>query len=257
MLPYIHIYNINISTYTLCAIFGIIASLIVVILVNRKYAPRIMPSDIVIMMCYVFVGVIFGAKLFQIIGIIAKSIINHNSISLHSLLNGIGVFYGGLIGGFISLASYSKVYRVNLFEVCNAFVPGVLLFHSIGRVGCFLVGCCYGKEAEWGIAFFSSMHAPNGVKLIPVQLFGSFLNFVFFILLLATNHAKKSVYELSFPLYLILYAVCRFFLEFFRGDESRGVYILSISQWISIPIFILGICLLLYLSKKISNKTKC
>jgi phosphatidylglycerol:prolipoprotein diacylglycerol transferase len=119
----------------------------------------------------------------------------------------------------------------------------------MGRIGCFLTGCCYGKETHLpiGILFHHSSVAPNGVALFPTQLLEAGFEGVMACFLVYAFYRKKALSKglLRNPLYvyLISYAVFRFFLEFFRGDAVRGMLFgLSTSQWIS--LIVIMICLL-------------
>ena len=115
-------------------------------------------------------------------------------------------------------------------------VPAIPLFHAFGRVGCFCAGCCYGVEAPepWGIAFTHAVAGPNGVPLLPVQLWESGAELVIFVILL-WYAARTRARERLLPAYVLLYAPTRFVLEFFRGDSARRLYgPLSTSQWLSL-----------------------
>ncbi|MCL1952665.1 MAG: prolipoprotein diacylglyceryl transferase, partial [Oscillospiraceae bacterium] len=110
-------------------------------------------------------------------------------------------------------------------------------FHACGRVGCFCAGCCYGREAAWGIAFTHAPGAPNGVPLVPVQLFEAGFNLLLMAAILIFKPERRRP-GLLLPLYLAAYAAARFVLEFFRGDSGRGVLLLSTSQWISLLVIL-------------------
>lgn len=131
-------------------------------------------------------------------------------------------------------------------------IPSVALAQGFGRIGCFLAGCCYGKEAEgWlSVTFHNSDFAPNGVALVPTQIYSSILDFVHFAVLLYIARHKKAHGQVA-ACYMIFYSAGRFCLEFFRGDLIRGsVGSLSTSQFISIFIFAAGILLLTGVSGK-------
>lgn len=125
-------------------------------------------------------------------------------------------------------------------------MPSVALAQAFGRIGCFLAGCCYGKETESaiGVIFKNSPFAPNGIKLIPTQLISSLLLFILtFVLVRYADKTWRRPFKVA-GLYMILYSIGRFIIEFFRGDEERGnIGFLSTSQFISIFILIGGIIL--------------
>ena len=131
------------------------------------------------------------------------------------------------------------------------------LAQGFGRIGCFLAGCCYGKETEsvFSVIFQNSEYAPNHVALIPTQLYSSGLDFLHFLLLLLIARNKKEDGQVT-ACYLIFYSIGRFVIEFFRGDIIRGsVGILSTSQFISIFTGIAGIVLLIRIRKKRDSKS--
>ena len=159
--------------------------------------------------------------------------------SLHNLLyytlNGGIVFYGGLIGVIIGLLTMSHILHKNSAFLLDEISISFPLFHSIARIGCLLGGCCYGIPWTWGVRMVES---PDIIRF-PVQIAESICNLGIFVLL--TIRAKKKGERTgSFFLYMGLYAICRFILEFYRGDPDRGVWSLglSTSQFISLYILI-------------------
>lgn len=155
------------------------------------------------------------------------------------------VVYGGMIGGALAGFLCCKKRRLR-FEWCDLLMPSVALAQSFSRIGCFLAGCCYGREMDCpiSIVFHHSGIAPNGVPLFPTQLVSSGLDF-FLCLMLLWTVGRSKVEGRIFALYLILYSASRFVIEFFRGDLLRGsVGGLSTSQWIALFVFTAGVILL-------------
>ena len=131
-------------------------------------------------------------------------------------------------------------------------MPSVELAQGFGRIGCFLAGCCYGRETNsvLSVTFQNSYFAPNHVALIPTQIYSSVLDFLHFALLLYIGRHKKSDGQVA-AFYLIFYSIGRFVLEFFRGDLIRGsVGSLSTSQFISLFILAAGMLILITRTKK-------
>ena len=156
------------------------------------------------------------------------------------LLFGGQVFYGGLLGGIAAGAIYAKVTKLERFgEYADIVAAAVPLFHFFGRIGCFLGGCCYGIESDFGFTFHHSLvEAANGVNRFPVQLFEAGFNLLLFVFILTLLNKKKLRNRLFF-LYLFIYAIGRFILEYFRGDSYRGfLFGLSTSQIISLMILV-------------------
>ena len=125
-------------------------------------------------------------------------------------------------------------------------MPGVAFAQGCGRIGCFLAGCCYGKEtsAWYGVTFPADSLAPAGVSLIPTQLISSAGDFLFALILfvlqrrLYKKNGKTSGAVAG--VYLMLYAVGRFLIEFLRNDPRGSVGVLSTSQFIAIFMFAAG-----------------
>ena len=163
-----------------------------------------------------------------------------------------------LVGGFFCAGLlYCRIRKLVFFKYADVILPSVALAQGFGRIGCFLAGCCYGKETEsvFSVIFQNSEYAPNHVALIPTQLYSSGLDFLHFLLLLLIARNKKEDGQVT-ACYLIFYSIGRFVIEFFRGDIIRGsVGILSTSQFISIFTGIAGIVLLIRIRKKRDSKS--
>lgn len=160
-------------------------------------------------------------------------------------------FIAGLLGGVMSFVLlvyfFAKEERKNILIILNLIIPGIILAHAIGRIGCFSVGCCYGLPTEsiFGIYF------PEGtipydlgirVKIHPTQLYEAIFLFGLFFLL-----KLKLFKNNEFSCYLIFYAIFRFILEvFFRGDSRGLIFNIAPSVLLSILMFIIGIVLLCY-----------
>lgn len=182
-----------------------------------------------------------GAKLLYCI-VEIKSFLNEPM----RVLSGNGfVLYGGIIGGILTAIIYCKHKKVNFFEYFDFAMPSVAIAQGFGRIGCFLAGCCYGRETDSciGIMFHNSSIAPNGIKLIPTQLFSSVGNFLIVIMLLLYARKNRKTGRVG-ALYLILYSVGRFIIEFFRNDYRGNVGVLSTSQFISMVILAIGVTML-------------
>lgn len=161
------------------------------------------------------------------------------------------VVYGGIIAGVLAAWIYCKVKKLVFLEYFDLIMPEVALAQGFGRIGCFLAGCCYGRptESAIGIAFTHSHYAPNGIKLIPTQLISSAGMFVIAGILFYYGRKKRIPGKIS-ALYLLLYSIGRFIIEFFRNDYRGEIGILSTSQFISLFMFAAGIVFMVILSKK-------
>lgn len=253
MYPYIHVFGKELPSYWLMSMIGILAVGIFAFMRRKKL--NLPLDDLIHIALYGVIGAIIGAKIVYFITIIPLLIRNFVFLTEHldllvDLLVGGYVFYGGLLGALFMIWIYCRKYAVDFKAASILFAAAAPLFHIFGRIGCFLAGCCYGVEACCGVVFTNSPGAPNGVALIPTQLIEAFVNLLIFIsVLLYQNRAKRPENSLTF--YFVCYAVARFVIEFFRGDEIRGHFLLSTSQWIS--VIIIAICAISYLKKRNKN----
>lgn len=262
MYPYISVMTLKIPSYWLMGVVGIGVSLVFLLVRNRKV--RLERDDLLYLLLMMVVGALVGSKLLYLLTALPVLIPNARRIFLTAegwmalFQNGF-VFYGGFLGALAATFWYCRRYMVSLSKTCALFVPAIPLFHTFGRLGCFLAGCCWGREASWGIAFTHSLAAPNNVPLVPVQLWEATGNLLLFIaLVLIQNHrAKDRAVEQwnPFPLYIVAYGVLRFVLEFFRGDSVRGVAWLSTSQWIAAGLILVVAVRFLHQKRKEGKRT--
>ncbi len=156
---------------------------------------------------------------------------NVQIFSLDFLRSG-GVFYGGLIGGFLAVVIIVRYYKLPFWKTADAFAPAVALGQAFGRQGCFAAGCCWGKPTDlfWGVHFTEAGHDYTGVPMYgpegldaylhPTQLIESFTMFAVFGLLVWLHRRKKFDGQVLIA-YGIIYSIFRFSIEFIR-DDPRG-----------------------------------
>jgi phosphatidylglycerol:prolipoprotein diacylglycerol transferase len=177
---------------------------------------------------------------------------NVQVFSLDFLRSG-GVYFGGFLGGFVTLTLLIRFYKLPFWKVADAFAPGVALGQAFGRQGCFSAGCCWGKPTElpWGVHFTEQGHDYTGVPIYgpdgsdlylhPTQLYESFFMLLVFLFLVWLHRRKKFSGQVLIT-YAIVYAIFRFLIEFIR-DDPRGDLLglttltgLSTSQIISLVV---------------------
>lgn len=156
---------------------------------------------------------------------------NVEIFSLDFLRSG-GVYYGGLIGGFLAVAVLIRIYGLPFWKVADAFAPAVALGQAFGRQGCFAAGCCWGKPTDlfFGVHFTEAGHEYTGVPtfgpdgtalyLIPTQLIESFVMLGVFVFLYWLHSRKKFDGQILIA-YGFIYSTFRFLIEFIR-DDPRG-----------------------------------
>jgi phosphatidylglycerol---prolipoprotein diacylglyceryl transferase len=203
---------------------------------------------------YIIISALVGAKLLLLITDFRS--FRADPRELLTLARSGGVFYGGLILAVIVALWYIRRAGLPLWTTCDVFAPGIALGHVVGRFGCFFAGCCYGKPTTlpWGITFTDPFAAANvgtplGVHLHPTQLYEAGAEALILMALLLTEKKGKPYPGRTFWLYILLYAVSRFIIEYFRGDERGTVGIFSTSQFISLVLAPLAIGMLVYLAR--------
>jgi len=236
-----HLFGFDIPAYGLMISIGIIlANLIAYILLKQEKRSF---DDLLLYEAYIALGGFFGAKLlylFTIFDSIEWSQL-YRFQYFNDLIRGGFVFYGGLIGGFLSMIVAGRIHHLDTAYYSSKLVFLVPFCHAFGRIGCFMAGCCYGIKytGPLHVVFPSNSYAPSGIPLFPVQIVESILLFVISLIIFILM--KQLHFRYTIELYGCSYSVLRFFLEYLRYDDMRGIYFgLSTSQWISILIFLLS-----------------
>ena len=165
-----------------------------------------------------------------------------------------GVFYGGLIGAVTVAFWYMWRHKMPLWTTTDVFAPAIALGHAVGRLGCLLAGCCFGRETSvpWAVTFHNQLSiAPRGVPLHPTQLYEAGAELIILAFLLATERRGHVFAGRTFWSYMFLYGVSRFVIEFYRGDDRGMVFnMLSTSQVVSLLLVPLSVIMLLVLSRR-------
>ncbi|MEK7390025.1 MAG: prolipoprotein diacylglyceryl transferase [Elusimicrobiota bacterium] len=178
---------------------------------------------------WIFAGAFFGGKLFYL----ALSP-DPWSWSISSLRYGF-VFYGGLAGTLMAGWWWCRRQGRSFYRTADYTLTALAMGHGIGRLGCLAAGCCYGRHADvpWAVAMAGDLARH------PTQLYEALLNFVLFALL--SRFAIPRVRDGRWPpgsalwCYVLGYALLRFCIEFFRGDDRGSFHAgLSPSQWVAL-----------------------
>lgn len=248
MFPSIEIFGRTFGSYAIMAIIGML--LAGFLFCRRISRLGLDDNEAIIFLLLCAVGGLLGAHLLYAITNISYLSLLKNAKSFSDIFSvlkavfGGAVFYGGLLGAIAVGLITIKMRKLDIVIYSDNLSPVIPLFHAIARIGCFLGGCCYGIESPFGFAAHGNTLVPqvNDVSRFPVQLLESLLNlilaFVLWRLLIYSEKSGKLRGQLLY-IYLMSYAVIRFFDEFLRGDEIRGFVLgLSTSQAISILIFV-------------------
>ena len=238
--PYLTIHNYQISLYGCFAALGILAALIYVQIYEKKN--KVYSADIDISLVYGLIGGVIGSKALYLIVNIKEFVSEIHFAFTETLLfiekyfcSGF-VYFGGVFGFLVALHLYARFVKIPVDEIVRPAIPALSLFHAFGRIGCFFAGCCYGKPTKsvFGVINHFSKIAPNGIPLVPVQLFESAIEIALFCSMLVLQKKRASGMLIQ-NYYLLLYGAARFFLEYLRADVERGfIGVFSISQIIAL-----------------------
>ena len=178
--------------------------------------------------------------------------------SVVGVLRAGGVFLGGFIAAVVAGVVLFRRHKLAPLATMDAIIPSVALGHAIGRVGCLLAGCCWGRVCDlpWAITYTdpvaaSNVGTPLHIALHPFPAYSALFNLGLWGLL-EWLYSRKPTSGRVFAAYLIIYGCGRFILEWTRGDASRGSVLsgaLSTSQLISLGLIALGCGLQFWISK--------
>ena len=255
MFPFITILGRQIPTFGLMGILGMVIATFVATFRAKRY--NLTRTDTIYAAAYIGIGLVLGAMIMFTLTRIptlwrARELLSTNILGWLNLGFGGMVFYGGLFGAVIAAWWYAKKMNQPFGNIVLLTVPVFPLAHAFMRIGCFLAGCCFGMEAEFGLPAYriiEGVMVSNGIRL-PVQLFESAANLIIFSIIWIFT-IKERRWQTVICLYGLMYSVVRFVLEYFRGDAVRGsVGWFSTSQWISIAVFAVCIVVLFYSGRK-------
>ena len=238
MLPYLRIGIFSIPMFSLMMIVGILSGLIVAYFQIYKGEKISLNTTIRLIICAGLGGLsmYFGAHFFDSL--------------FHSIAEGAwreaGITYlGGVVVSFpvtiILIHFLVPVAKGRALYTFSLMVTPLILAHAFGRIGCFCAGCCYGQVTDsWiGVKF---PDLPE--KVLPTQLFESLFEFTLFFLFCGF---RKKIKGHELEIYLIVYPIFRFIIEFFRGDDrgSTGM-ILSPAQFLDLFCILAAIMIILF-----------
>jgi phosphatidylglycerol:prolipoprotein diacylglycerol transferase len=243
MLPEIcRIGNFTIYSYGLMLVLAFFVCAYLSSLQARKQ--QVDPDRLFNILFYVFVSGIIGSRVLYVL--LNAGFYLRNPLEIIMLQHGGMAWFGGLIFGGSTAVILIKKNKMDLLKILDLLSPFVALGQAIGRIGCLLNGCCYGRESEFGLYFkvFDKI-------LIPTQLYSSLLLILIFLFLRFRQDRKHATGEI-FISYLFLYSLKRFFIEFLRNDSPRIFWGLTIFQILCLGLFFLslGIFLKLFVFKK-------
>ncbi len=212
----------------------------------RKHWPGFPPDKV---LALAIVGIPSGIIFARLIHVIDRW--EYYSQHPDRIIGGEGLtIYGAILGAVLGTWIYSRFRPFNWGFGADLVAPGIILAQVIGRVGCFLNGCCHGPEVPtslpWGVTYLNPTCAAD-IKYVPVhptQLYEIiFLLFLFVVIMLLKGRLKPD--GSLFLVYLGGYSLWRFSIGFLRVNEPF-LFGLYQAQVIGIIVLVAAIALLVY-----------
>ncbi|HHV80699.1 MAG TPA: prolipoprotein diacylglyceryl transferase [bacterium] len=212
--------NFSIRSWGLMVMTGIILA---VLFAMREASKRdVDPENILDLSIILIISGIIGARVLYVL-------VNFNSYRdnlgfAFSIKTGGLAWPGAFLFALIATIFFIRWRKLSFWLIVDILAPYIALGYSVGRIGCFLNGCCFGKICEpawWSVYML-------GAYRYPTQLVSSLTSFIIFLFLVTRDWYDKP--GKRFLVYIILYCVYRFIIEFYRYNST---YIggLSITQW--------------------------
>jgi phosphatidylglycerol:prolipoprotein diacylglycerol transferase len=242
--------SFTIYAYGFFIALGFIVGLVLATLKARREG--IPFGNIVDLFFYTILSAFLGARILFVL--INFDDYRQHPMQILKIFEGGLVFYGGLILAVVVALGYMRWHRLPIWKLADLISPLVALGLSFGRIGCFLAGCCYGKETSlpWAIVFTNPESlARLNVPLHPTQLYDA-VNGLAIFFFLNWMEKRKTFDGQIFWLFLFLYAITRFFIEILRGDPRGFLFgdLLSTSQAIGVLLGIFSLFMLFCRKKK-------
>lgn len=200
---------------------------------------------------------LFGARLFYVLGSFGYYRLNPLEI-LFINHGGLSIF-GAIIAGVFAMLFFSRLKKFDFFSHCDVIALCLPICQAIGRLGNYFNQEAFGLPSDFVIKLFvDKQFRPDKYSDIqyfhPTFLYEAILNLILFIVLMTLTFKLKNIKKGTITgLYLILYSVIRFLVESIRVDSILNIGIFPVAQLISIILFVVGILILFYSTKKASN----
>jgi len=191
---------------------------------------------------WIMLSAIVGSRVAYVIANYRESFAG-NFWSVFRIDEGGLVFYGGFLACILTVLLLAYRNREPVWSLADFCVSALPLGHALGRVGCFLNSCCYGKVTQSLLGT-----TLTGERRHPTQLYEAGVNIVIYLALLAFYRRRKRDGTVL-ALYLLIYPPARFLIEFLRGDQRAEWFGLTVAQVVSIGLLLTGVALWFLLPK--------
>lgn len=219
---------------------------------RRSLRDGIAPEKIADLGPWLIVGAIAGSRALYVISYWREDFAGKPLWEIFMIRHGGLVFYGGLIGAALACIMFARLKKLPLWKIADITAPSIALGFAIGRIGCLMNGCCYGRHCDlpWAIRFPAN-HPTHGDPVHPTEIYDSLWGFGLY-LALAWLFRRKKFDGQVFGVFAVAYAVLRSFVEFFRGDYAPGKFFgfLTPAQAASVAVLAFGVVVLWLLPRR-------
>jgi phosphatidylglycerol:prolipoprotein diacylglycerol transferase len=245
----------HIYAYGFFIVVGFAAATVLAVLKIRKSNIKISFENATELFFYTVLSAYLGSRILYVL--INFDGFRQHPLQIFKIWEGGLVFYGGLFPAAVVAFCYMRRHGLPLWKLADLISPLIALGLSSGRIGCFLAGCCYGKETSlpWAVVFRNpDSLARLNVPLHPTQLYDAANGLALFFFL-SWMEKRKAFDGQIFWLFLLFYSMTRFFIEIFRGDPRGFLFgdLLSTSQAIGILLAIFSLFMLFYRKKRVQR----
>jgi phosphatidylglycerol:prolipoprotein diacylglycerol transferase len=245
---------LTIHTYGVFVALGFVTAIVVTIKLGKAQG---FPAQQVMDMAFVMiVWAIVGSRALYVL--INFSYYVSHPLDIFKIWQGGLVFSGGLLAVAPVMVRYLRRHHLSFWKVGDLWAPAIALGQGIGRIGCFMAGCCHGKPTDlpWGVVFsHPSSLAPLGIPLHPTQVYDFLAGILIFAILVIIT-SKKTFEGQVFVWFLVLHSTARLVTEKLRGDD-RGLVPwteMTVTQLVAVLILISGVVALFLLKSRHEKK---
>jgi phosphatidylglycerol:prolipoprotein diacylglycerol transferase len=198
----------------------------------RSQSEPMGPKAMSDMFPWIIFGTLCGAHVVYVIGYSTAVTKVDFVLQIIKVWQGGFVFYGGLFGGCLTVLIFSNLKRLRFWSIMDILAPSMVLGSAVGRVGCFLNGCCYGKPSSlpWAVCYpeghETHPYGYSATAVHPTQIYEISLELGLYIALEMLYKHKRFNGQV-FCTYLIAYSILRAFVEIFRGDYPVGTLLIG------------------------------
>lgn len=253
-------FGVKFSSFSASLLLACVGALLLTIWRARR--EKLNPETVVELAVWLMSGGFIGARLLYLV---SHPQTVHGLLDVFKVWQGGIVFYGCIIGGLIGSCLYWVKHPFPFRPMADAVAPSLVLGSAIGRVGCFLNGCCFGavSHVPWAVSYpvgslpwarhvkagLIPITALHSLPLHPTQLYSA-LDALLILALLTAYYPRRRRDGEVMALLMLTYPVARFLTEALRSDEPAVLAGLSMSQIISLVVFVSGLIFWRHLSSQ-------